>query len=72
MGVIVISLRTPRCARENIGCTGDKSGSANDKPGSAGDKLGSADDKRGSTSNHFRAVWEKQLPWEYCWCAWKS
>jgi len=27
----------------------------------------------GSTSNHSRAVWEKQhLLWERCWCTWKS
>ena len=27
----------------------------------------------GSTSNHSRAVWEKQhLLWERCWCAWNS
>ena len=26
----------------------------------------------GSTLNHCRAVWEKHLLWECCWCAWKS
>jgi len=26
----------------------------------------------GSTVNHCRAVWEKHLLWECCWCAWKS
>jgi hypothetical protein len=25
-----------------------------------------------STLNHWRAVWEKHLLWECCWCTWKS
>jgi hypothetical protein len=34
---------------------------------------GSTGDMSGSTSNHSRAVWEKQhLLWEYCWCSWNS
>jgi len=34
---------------------------------------GSAGEKSGCTSNHSRAVWEKQHPlWECYWCAWKS
>jgi len=51
-------------------------GSADDKPGStlcAGDKPGSTGDMSGSTTNHSRAVWEKQhLLLEHCWCTWKS
>ena len=48
-------------------------GSTVDKPGSTVDKPGSAGDMSGSTSNHRRAVQEKQhLLSERCWCAWKS
>ena len=48
-------------------------GSAGDKTGSADDKPGSASKKPGNTSNHYRAVWEKQhLLREHCWCSWKS
>jgi len=59
-------------ADDKSGCADDKSGRADDKSGSADHKSGSADDKPGSTSNHCRAVWEKHLLWECCWCAWKS
>jgi len=76
IGVIVISLGTPRSAGENFGCTGDKSGCAGGKSGCAVDRSLCADDKprsagdnSGSTSNHSRAVWEKHLPWERCWWA---
>ena len=26
----------------------------------------------GSTLHHCRAIWEKHLLWECCWCAWRS
>jgi len=60
------------CADDKSGCADNKSGCADDKSGCADDKPRSAGDKSGSTSNHSRAVWEKHLLWERCWCTWKS
>ena len=59
MGVIVISLRTPRCARDNIGCTFKHLGALATSLEASMTSLGahrSASNKPGSTSNHRRAV----------------
>jgi len=76
MRVIVISLKTPRSAGENFGCTWEHLGTPMTSMGAPMTSLGapvSASDKPGSTSNQCNGVWEKRhLLWERCWCAWKS
>jgi len=67
-----ISVGAPTTSLGARGGAGDKSGSAGNMSGCTDDKPRSAGDKSGSTSNHSRAVWEKHLLWECCWCTWKS
>jgi len=65
MGVVVIGLGTPRSTRENFECTWEHLGAPATSLGALTTRLGapgSAGDKSGSTSNHSRAVREKQHP----------
>ena len=75
MGVIVISLRTPQCARETFGSTWQHLGSPTTRLGVPMISVGvptSSLEAPGSTSNYYRAVWENEhLHWERCWFAWK-
>jgi hypothetical protein len=60
------------CAGDKSRCAGDQSGCACDMAACAGNKSGWVGNKSGSTSNHHRAVWEKQhLVRECRWCVWK-
>jgi hypothetical protein len=74
MGVIVISLGTPRSTREtflvHLGaplCASNNLGSANSNPERGNEMSGSAGDNSGSTFTHISPVWENQhLVGGYC------
>ena len=70
--MLTTNLGAPRSAGDELLSTSDKRESTGNKPGITGDQPASTGAKSGSASNHSRAVWEKYLVWQRCWCAWKS
>jgi hypothetical protein len=63
MGVIVISLGTPRSAGENFGCTWEHQGTPTASlraPGNADDKTGISDDKSGCTEDNLGSIRERR------------